>query len=818
MLPLLPRWNLNPNRSSFYDRDSGTLLELAAKLHSSMNELIDDYNKIIGDINEKLSKFEQYSTADRELFETGLRQEFQDFIDTIDLKIQHIETNGSSDITIDDTLTIEGAAADAKAVSNALSTLLQSVSTSYGVLRSDLTTLDKSVVKTLNGAEPDENGNIGIATGLTLYEQAKMHISRFQHQYMNNIDYPDNKTDIIIFAGQSNSCGRATLESATTNKDFFLTVPQSTAYTFQTGANGTCGTEYLDIVEPLSVNGSTGYGYIPAFLNTYNKITGRDACCCFKSEGGTSIHNWFPYVLDSDGNETTSTTSYYTAIKNAVNHTKQMFTNNKIELGDILLVWCQGENDAAYLGNDTANSYCTEYGTTRKTDEQKIEYYKKGFSRIVEKLKEDVGLSTAFIIRIGHSGNKVMRNEVIIEAQNQLCREHPDCVMVSTIFAGAKNFIEEDGTTRNLMIDNSHYLPEGYLRAGLEAGINAGIYQKSNKMVKPILLEYNTLYKEGTANITDNALYERPIDKYIYDPCRIDFNTLYSFTEDKATSISVNEIPTLKVGDTYQIVATIYPTSVSNKKVLYNVLSPDIISVDDNGLITALQEGETEITISWDPDPNLYIDIVVSVSATGDTGDETTGQVVFDYDFTQNTINDYVLDGLFTIPSGSTVDSISYDSTKGMTLNQNLPNGLNLVEPLDASSAWTLEFTALFVTPTVLAGNRRAFLAGDNLYPFVFINGTTFDNMGFQISNGNHTTSYGILVYDVEADYKIKYDGNGHCEVYVNETLKNTVTVNFAGQQFTVLLGNVPNKSTAYIWQNVEENPSYLKKIKFYYK
>ena len=106
--------------------------------------------------------------------------------------------------------------------------------------------------------------------------------------------------------------------------------------------------------------------------------------------------------------------------------------------------------------------------------------------------------------------------------------------MVSTIFAGAINFIEEDGSVRNLMIDASHYLPEGYVRAGMEAGINAGIYQNSNKLVKPILLEYNTLYKSGTANVADTTEYERAIDAYIYDPCRIDFNfmkTLVNKTE-----------------------------------------------------------------------------------------------------------------------------------------------------------------------------------------------------------------------------------------------------------------------------------------------
>lgn len=97
MIPLLPRWNLNPNRSSFYDRDAGTLLELAAKLHASMNELIEDYNKFVESVTNNLNKFEADAANDIELLKTGLRQEFQDFIDTVDIRIQHIESNVSSD-------------------------------------------------------------------------------------------------------------------------------------------------------------------------------------------------------------------------------------------------------------------------------------------------------------------------------------------------------------------------------------------------------------------------------------------------------------------------------------------------------------------------------------------------------------------------------------------------------------------------------------------------------------------------------------------------------------------------------------------------
>jgi hypothetical protein len=237
-------------------------------------------------------------------------------------------------------------------------------------------------------------------------------------------------------------------------------------------------------------------------------------------------------------------------------------------------------------------------------------------------------------------------------------------------------------------------------------------------------------------------------------------------------------------------------------------ISPDISSTGTN---------EYTITI-----PNVTGRIVVLVGEASSGGGEVEpdSSSVFDFDFTANTIDDYSLEDIFTVPDNSTTSAIEYDATYGMSLNSNLPNGLNLVNPIDASKPWELEFIALFVTPTVLAGNRRAFLGGNDLYPFVFINGATYDNMGFQISNGTHATLYGkgVLAYDKEATYKINYDGNGKVYVTVDGVEKGNVSVNFAGQQFTVILGNVKGKSTAYVWQNVEEGKkSYLKKLKFKY-
>ena len=89
MIHLLPRWNLHQNRPTFYDTDSVTMLELASNLHGKMNELIEDYNTYVDSVNKTITDFLNSEQKDEETFRTALRQEFQDFIDAIDLKTMH---------------------------------------------------------------------------------------------------------------------------------------------------------------------------------------------------------------------------------------------------------------------------------------------------------------------------------------------------------------------------------------------------------------------------------------------------------------------------------------------------------------------------------------------------------------------------------------------------------------------------------------------------------------------------------------------------------------------------------------------------------
>ena len=87
-MQLLPKIYLHDNKYTFYDMDAKTMLELASTLHGAMNALIADYNAFVDNTNKLLEDFMNDANADREVFETAMRQEFQDFIDIIDLKMQ----------------------------------------------------------------------------------------------------------------------------------------------------------------------------------------------------------------------------------------------------------------------------------------------------------------------------------------------------------------------------------------------------------------------------------------------------------------------------------------------------------------------------------------------------------------------------------------------------------------------------------------------------------------------------------------------------------------------------------------------------------
>lgn len=84
----LPKWILTDPTPALYDAENGTVIEQTAKIYKAFNELVDEYNNYVENLNKHIDEFETGLVKDQEAFKVGIRQEYQDFINTVDLKIQ----------------------------------------------------------------------------------------------------------------------------------------------------------------------------------------------------------------------------------------------------------------------------------------------------------------------------------------------------------------------------------------------------------------------------------------------------------------------------------------------------------------------------------------------------------------------------------------------------------------------------------------------------------------------------------------------------------------------------------------------------------
>lgn len=84
----LPLWVLNEKFPSIYDSESATAIEMTSKLYGAMREIVNEYNSFATEWNQKINEFMDSTDKDFELFRVSMRQEFQDFIDIINLKYQ----------------------------------------------------------------------------------------------------------------------------------------------------------------------------------------------------------------------------------------------------------------------------------------------------------------------------------------------------------------------------------------------------------------------------------------------------------------------------------------------------------------------------------------------------------------------------------------------------------------------------------------------------------------------------------------------------------------------------------------------------------
>lgn len=166
MITLLPKFIFADMQPAFYDKDSVTVLELVAKIHGKTNEIVKEYNSFSESVNERVTEFFNSNNEDFEAFKIGLRQEFQDFIDVIDLKILENEQGKEELLTVKATIeksfaNFESMATETlKNQNTKLSNMEQEMLSFTTSVNNQMTNQNNKITKFIDEFEPLERGQV----------------------------------------------------------------------------------------------------------------------------------------------------------------------------------------------------------------------------------------------------------------------------------------------------------------------------------------------------------------------------------------------------------------------------------------------------------------------------------------------------------------------------------------------------------------------------------------------------------------------------------------------------------------------------------
>ena len=98
-ITLLPKWVFSGTTPSVYDTESGTCIEMTAKVYNAMRELQTSYNSFVDEINSTLTEFINTTNADQEEFKEHIDKIMHDYISMLDDKINMLETETINEVT-----------------------------------------------------------------------------------------------------------------------------------------------------------------------------------------------------------------------------------------------------------------------------------------------------------------------------------------------------------------------------------------------------------------------------------------------------------------------------------------------------------------------------------------------------------------------------------------------------------------------------------------------------------------------------------------------------------------------------------------------
>ena len=223
------------------------------------------------------------------------------------------------------------------------------------------------------------------------------------------------KTDMILFLGQSNMQGQTERLTETATVDGaleyrFLTdelvplknpVGENITVTYEKGVDADINDlpHWLSAhVAGAAVDGNTNL--VPSFCRAYIEGTGRRVVAVHIAKGSTEVEYWAP-----------GQAGYRAIVTKAAAALKKAGRKN---VGRLFCVWLQGESDAIAA-------------TTKETYKARLTALKNG-------LKRELGTDRFCIIKVGAFTGDA-RDEVIFAAQEEVCVQDPDFVMLTRITA-----------------------------------------------------------------------------------------------------------------------------------------------------------------------------------------------------------------------------------------------------------------------------------------------------------------------------------------------------------------------------------------------
>lgn len=94
----LPFWVLTDLQPAFYDSESGTVLQQLSRIYPKIQEVINSYNDFVREVNRYIDEFENGIISDFECFKNCIIKTMNDYIESIDMKVNIQDTRISEAI------------------------------------------------------------------------------------------------------------------------------------------------------------------------------------------------------------------------------------------------------------------------------------------------------------------------------------------------------------------------------------------------------------------------------------------------------------------------------------------------------------------------------------------------------------------------------------------------------------------------------------------------------------------------------------------------------------------------------------------------